>query len=239
MSNAVWAMGTTLKKDGVAIAELTSISGLDLDSDELDVTSLDSTGGYEEVIQTIRRTGTVSLEGNFVPGDVGQQALMDDYLDGTVGDYTITFPKDLATEWSFQAFVKKPVATEASVDDKVTFSAELRVTGQPSLNITQSGNLTDLSGIEENTEAALTFTPTFDASTYEYVTTVDTTSTWVKFTVTGSDTLEIDGTKVTTATPSDELDLGAAGTITTFSITRQEDGKIPTEYKVYVARASA
>ena len=234
MSNAVWAMGTVLAKSGVPIAELTSISGLDLDSDELDVTSLDSTGGYEEVIQTIRRTGVVALEGNFVPGDAGQQALMDDYLDGTVGDYTITFPEALATAWSFWAFVKKPVATEASVDDKVTFSAELRVTGQPDLLVTHSGNLTGIA----ITTPATAIAPAFNANIYTYVADVADTVETVTFTIGGADTLTVNGVEVNDGVESAAFDLGAEGSVTKFTIARQEAGMIPRQYTVYVARAS-
>ena len=237
MSDAKWSYGTTLSKGATAIGEVTSINGLNLDSDEIDVTHLTSPGGYEEVIQTIRRTGTVSIEGNFVPGDTGQAALMTDYLSGSIDTYTIAFPDEMATEWEFDAFVKSAPSTEASVDGKVAFSAELRVTGQPALNIDFSGNLTDLTGIEQETTAALTFTPAFAVGTYEYVVAVNTASTWVKFTVTGTDTLTIDGEEVNTGVESDELALGAAGTVTTFEIARQETNKIPRRYTVHVARA--
>ena len=240
MTEAVWAHGTVLKKGSTAIAELTNINGLNLDSDEIDVTHLESPGGYEEIIQSIRRTGVVSIEGNFVPGDPGQAALMADYLAGTVAAYTIDFSgAGLGAEWNFDAYVKMAPSTEAETAGKIPFSAELRVTGQPSLDLTYSGNLTDLSGIEQNTGAALTFSPTFAVGTYEYVVSVNTASTWVKFTVTGADTLTIDGTTVTTAVQSDELDLGAAGSVTKFVIARQETGKIKRRYTVHVARASA
>ena len=72
MSHATWAFGTKLLKGATPICELSAINGLNLTSDEIDVTSHCSEGGYEEVIQTIRRTGTVSLEGNFYPGDPGR-----------------------------------------------------------------------------------------------------------------------------------------------------------------------
>ena len=239
MTEAQWAYTTTISKGGVTIAEVTSIGGLELDSDEIDVTHLMSPGGYEEVIQTIRRTGVVTLEGNFVPGDAGQADLMADYLSGAVHEYKITFPAAMATEWTFDAFVKKAPSTEVNMDGAVSFSAELRVTGQPTLDITYSGNLTALAGIEENTAAALTFSPVFAVDRYEYVVSVNTASTWVKFTVTGADTLAINGTTVTTGVESDELALGAAGSVTEFRITRKETGKIATTYVVNVARAAA
>ena len=233
MSDAKWSYGTTLSKGATAIGEVTSINGLNLDSDEIDVTHLTSPGGYEEVIQTIRRTGTVSIEGNFVPGDTGQAALMTDYLSGSIDTYTIAFPDEMATEWEFDAFVKSAPSTEASVDGKVAFSAELRVTGQPALNIDFSGNLTGL------TFATLTegLSPAFAAGVYEYTGAVANTTDEVTITVEGADDLTVNGTEVTTATPAD-FDLGAAGTVTQFVIARQETNKIPRRYYVSIARQS-
>ena len=237
-TEAKWAFGTALKKGATEIAELTNINGLDLDSDEIDVTNHQSPGGYEEIIQSIRRTGVVTLEGNFVPGDTGQADLMADYLSGVRSAYTIDFSgAGLSAEWNFDAYVKKAPSTEAPVDGKIPFSAELRVTGEPSLDVTYSGNLTALAGIEQETTAALTFTPAFAAGTYEYVVAVNTASTWVKFTVTGDDVLTIDGTTVATGVESGELALGAAGSVTEFIIARKETGKIPRRYTVHVARA--
>jgi predicted secreted protein len=238
VTDAMWAYTTTLSKGGVTIGELTSIGGLELDSDEIDVTHLLSPGGYEEVIQTIRRTGVVTLEGNFVPGDAGQADLMTSYLSGAVETYKITFPVAMATEWTFDAFVKKAPSTEASMDGAVSFSAELRVTGQPSLDITQSGNLSALTGTEEEGGAALTFVPAFAAARYNYVVAVNTASTYVEFTVTGADSLAINGTAVT-STVASRHNLGAAGSVTEFRITRKESGKIATTYVVNVARAAA
>ena len=235
MSEARWAHGTVLRKGMVEIGEINNINGLDLDSDEIDVTHLQSPGGFEEVIQSIRRTGVVTLEGNFVPGDAGQAALMSDYLDRTIAAYTIDFSgAGIAAEWNFTAFVKKPVATEAPYDDKVPFTAELRVTGQPSLDIDYSGNLTGLSVSDPVT----TLAPLFNAAIYEYVTDVADTVENVKFTVTGADTLTVNGTEVATGVESGDFALGAAGSVTTFIVARKETGKIPQRYTVHVARAS-
>ena len=236
MSQARWAHGTVLRKGMVEIGEISNINGLDLDSDEIDVTHLQSPGGYEEVIQSIRRTGVVTLEGNFVPGDAGQAALMEDYLNRTIAAYTIDFSgAGIAAEWNFTAFVKKPVATEAPHDDKVPFSAELRVTGQPSLDIDYSGNLTGLA----ITTPATTIAPAFNATIYEYVADVADTVENVTFTVTGADTLTVNGTEVDTGVESGNFALGAAGSVTKFIVARQEAGKVPRRYTVHVARASA
>lgn len=237
MTEAKWAYGTTLKKGSQKIAELTNINGLDLDSDEIDVTHLESPGGYEEVIQTIRRTGVVTIEGNFVPGDPGQADLMADYLSGDVESYTIDFSAaGIACEWNFDAYVKKAPSTEAPVDGKIPFSAELRVTGQPSLDLDYSGTITTIA----ITDPVTTLVPAYSADINAYVADVASGVSEIKFTVTeaGAGTLSVDGTAVSTGVESSAFALGAAGSVTSFTVARKETGKIPRRYTVYVARAS-
>lgn len=239
-TEAKWAYGTQLKKGAVAIAELTNINGLDLDADEIDVTNHDSPGGFEEVIRTIKRTGVVSLEGNFVPGNDGQAALMADYLtiDGNPSSYTIDFsPTGLEAEWNFTAFVKKAPSTEAPVDGKIPFSAEIRVTGEPSLDLGYSANLAALAITTPVTAIA----PAFAADYYEYVADVATGTTDVRFTIEGAHDVTINGVLVASDGVSETGDfaLGAAGSVTTFTVAHKEAGKIPRRYKVHVARAAA
>lgn len=235
MSHATWAFGTQLLKDGVPICELTSIDGLALTSDEIDVTSHCSPGGYEEVIQSIRRTGSVTLEGNFYPGDPGQAALMADYLTGVVGDYKIKFPAAMACEWSFQAFVKSAPSTSAPIDGQVPFSAELRVTGQPSLDL---GNTADLTGIVVTTGAIV---PTFAGDTYAYTATIAADQSTVTVTPTGagSGVITVDGIVVGSGQPSGAITLGAVGSTTICTIVAKGANKIAKTYTLYLHRLAA
>ena len=70
MSNAKAGVGTLFRRwSGTAwvnIAEINSISGPNMSRDTIDVTSLDSTGGYREFIPGFRDGGTVQLAMNFV-----------------------------------------------------------------------------------------------------------------------------------------------------------------------------
>ena len=235
-SEAKWAHGVVLKKGATAIAELTRIGDFPLDSDEIDVTHLTSPGGFEEVLQTIRRTGVLPLDGNFVPGDPGQADLYASYYSGGVEGYTVDFTgAGISAEWNFDGFVKSYATGEATVEGKLGFTAEIRITGQPSLDIDYSGNLTGLA----ISDPVTTLAPAFGATVYEYVADVATGVENVKFTVTGGDVLTVDGVTVTTATESGNFALGAAGSVTTFVVARKETGKIPRRYTVHVARASA
>jgi len=226
MSEAKWAFGTALLKGAVPIAELTNINGLDLDSDEIDVTHHQSPGGYEEIIQSIRRTGVVTLEGNFVPDDPGQEDLMADYLSGVRSAYTIDFSgAGLSAEWNFDAYVKKAPSTEAPVDGKIPFSAELRVTGQPSLDIDYAPVFTAI------TTSAGTLIPTFANDVFQYYVEIAAASTDIG--ATGTGTIFIEGAEVASATIS--LGIGETRTV---AVESRATGEITRRAKVQVSRVS-
>lgn len=235
MSHATWAFGTQLLKGGVPICELTNITGLSVTSDEIDVTSHCSPGGYEEVIQSIRRTGSVSIEGNFYPGDPGQAALMADYLTGAIANYTIKFPESMACEWNFTAFVKSAPSTSAPVDGQVPFTAELRVTGQPTLDLGYTPNLTGLS------VTAGTIAPTFDGAVYSYTATIAADQDTVTVTPVGasSGVITVDGIVVGTGQASGNISLGAAGTTTICTVVAKAANKIPVTYTIYLHRLAS
>lgn len=114
------------------IASLTSITGLDLSADDVDVTAHDSADGYREFVQGLRDGGTVSIEGNFT-AVASQEALKDLFDGGEVVAMEIAFPESLA-EWQFNGYVNA-LSTSAPMDDKVSFSASIKITGKPVLSI--------------------------------------------------------------------------------------------------------
>lgn len=123
------AMGTTIKKtDGVAIAGLTSISGLDLSADTIDVTTLSSEGGYREFTSSFRDAGEVSISGYF--DYTSHSPLLDDFQAGTTGAYVITFPN--GSTWTFDAVVVG-FSTGAELEDLISFEGTLKVSGEPTL----------------------------------------------------------------------------------------------------------
>jgi predicted secreted protein len=114
-----------------AIANLTNIGGLDLSSDEIDVSDHDSADGYREFIQGMKDGGSVSLEGHFT-NDVSQTDLLDLFDSGAVVAMSIAFPDNLAT-WTFNGFVSG-IGTDAPSDDKLGFTASVKVSGKPTLS---------------------------------------------------------------------------------------------------------
>ena len=124
---ATGAMGTVLKYNNAVVGKLTSVGEIAPESEELDVTTLDSAGGYREFIQGYRDSGTVELTGFHEKGNAGQAALRAAYDSGAAGSVEVSFPD--GTVVSFRAFVKGYTLGAAEVDGAVGFGAVLRVTG--------------------------------------------------------------------------------------------------------------
>lgn len=145
MTNALAGMGTLIERsDGnpttptwTPIGEVVNIGGLQLSADTADVTSHDSDaiGGWEEVIATVLRTGTISLEINFDPDGPTHQMVIKDLANKRLAEWRITFPD--TTEWSFDALV---TAFEPSMPsgDKLSGSVTLKPTGQPTLDVSNA-----------------------------------------------------------------------------------------------------
>jgi len=137
----VRALGTKLKigeTSPVTVAQLTSISGLELSADTIDVTTLDSDGGYREFIGGFKDGGEVSIEGIFDPTTgKGQKELYDLFESGDVEDFVIEFPTNIGASWQFKGVVTG-ISTSASLEDPLSFSATIKVSGKPTLTISGS-----------------------------------------------------------------------------------------------------
>lgn len=132
------ALGTKLKigkTTSTPVAGLTSIGGLELSADSIDVTTLDSEGGYREFIAGLKDAGEVSLEGYLNPKTgKGQKELYDLFESGDVEDFIIEFPSDLGASWEFKGVVTG-FSTSADLEDPLSFSATIQVSGKPTLTI--------------------------------------------------------------------------------------------------------
>lgn len=136
-SNAFSGVGATLELgDGAssesftAIAEVNSIDGPNISVDTIDVTSLDSTGGYREFIASFIDGGEVTAEFNFT---------LDGYDDLKVvleararRNFQIVLPDTGSTTFSFSALVTA-LGVSVPKDDKVTASMSLKISGQVTL----------------------------------------------------------------------------------------------------------
>lgn len=236
------AFGSTLSWNSTALAEVANITGPTLSIDPIDVTTHDSTSGFREYIAGLRDGGEVTVEGNFISSDAsGQIALVTDAKAGTVREMIITGPTAAAFTWTANALCTRFEQTNPH-DGKLGFSATFKITGVPTLAVTTSGNLTDLSGIEENEGAALVFTPAFAAAKKTYNVTINTSSTYIKVTPTLAGAtiyLYIDGVysqSVASGAQSGTLAVTDAA-VTKISLAVKETGKVANWYYINVYTA--
>lgn len=114
------------------VGSLASIGEITCDSEEIDVTTLDSKDGYREYIQGYRDAGMIALEGYHAKDDAGQAVLRGAYESGKSGDAIVTFPDGSSV--GFKAYVKSYTLGAAKVDGAVGFGAVLRITGSVTFN---------------------------------------------------------------------------------------------------------
>lgn len=231
------SVGTVIKIGLDAIANLSSIGSPSITQEEIDVTTLDSAGGYREFIAGFKDPGEVSISGFFEPTDAGQAALYAALESGDLQDFEIIYPADLGASWSFQGVVTGYNVT-TDVGEAVGFEATIRVSGKPTLNLSDSSGLTGLS----LTGTGGTLAPTFDNAKYTYTYSgVSATSVTVTATAANHELrLYIDGVfsqNLTSgqASASIPVTLNVAKKLT---IIAQEAGKAPKIYEVVVLKTS-
>ena len=127
-------LGTTLTKtkSGVestdlVVADLTSIGEIGVESEEIDVTTLDSTGGFREFIAGSKDSGEVAISG-IIKSESSMETLLALANSQAVEEWTVE--TDSGSTWVFDAFVKSFKEGEASVDGVRTFSMTLRISGE-------------------------------------------------------------------------------------------------------------
>jgi len=137
-TNAISGVGASFKRgDGTsnesftAVAEVNSISGPSMSRAFIDVTSLDSAGGYREFISAFRDPGEVSLVMNFT--HQGYEDMKDDFDTDTSVNYQIVLPDSAATTLEFAAYVTD-LPLDVPLDDKITINVTLKVSGAISVS---------------------------------------------------------------------------------------------------------
>lgn len=160
---AVRSVGTVIRIGTNAIGDLSSIGSPSITQEEIDVTTLDSEGGFREFIAGFKDPGELNISGFFVPADVGQIAVYEAMESGEIQDFEIIYPPQLGASWTFQGFVSSFTIT-AETDEAIGFEATIRVSGKSTLNFSSSAGISGLTV----TGAGGTLSPTFDAGTNYY-----------------------------------------------------------------------
>ena len=133
------AIGSKLSVKGegdsfTPIANLTSIGEIGLESDEIDVTTLDSLDDFKEYIGGAKDGGTIDLEGNIVT-DAGLTQLYALANSRELKEFKVEYPtktgENTPASWTINGYVASCKDGEKTVDGLLTFSAGIRVSGAP------------------------------------------------------------------------------------------------------------
>ena len=135
MSNAIAGVGTEFRRwngsNWVNIAEINSITGPGKTRDTIDVTSLDSTGGYREFIGGFRDGGTVTLPMNFTRSTY--ELMNTDFESDVLQNYEILLPDAELTSFEFEGLVTE-LGLGVPADDKISADVTIKISGQVVIN---------------------------------------------------------------------------------------------------------
>lgn len=232
--------GSTVSWNGTLIAHCKDIPFPSLTRDKVDFSNMDSADQFEEIKVGLGHAGEVPFDVIFIPGDAGQAAAIADFLSGTVREMIITGPVAAAFTWTCNAYITG-VGGSMPTNDGIVMNLTLSLTGKPVLAVTTSANITSLTGIEENTGAALDFIPNFAGATVIYNVLVNTASTWIKLTVTDATAtitvtaLGVSSTLVS-GVQSGAIVIGAADTMTAVTVKVKDSNKVAKTYTFNIAR---
>ena len=134
---AVNAFGTVLAyHDGssfVDVANVTSVSAPSMSRDSIETTHHTSTGGFRTYIPGLKDAGTVSLDINWEKSQASHSALYTQITTQVVnGQYRVVFPGSPTSTFTFYGHVTDFSVT-APVDDKLTASVTIKLSGKPTL----------------------------------------------------------------------------------------------------------
>lgn len=127
------AYGTLLKKAGTTIAQVSSLSGPNLQAETIDVTTHDSASAIREFVSGLIDGGEITGSLVFDPNVATNIGLYNDLVARTSASYTIVYPFTGGVETvTFTAYVTGFGPIEAQPDGAVTAPFTLKVAGAPS-----------------------------------------------------------------------------------------------------------
>ena len=123
---------TTGTATTATLTNVTNISGLDSDTEQIDVTSHDSSGAYREFVASFIDAGEVQFDLNFNPNEVTHRATTGGILwlrdQRIAAPWVLKFPGTPSHKVSFQGFVKS-APLDLPFDDKQSATVTVKLTG--------------------------------------------------------------------------------------------------------------
>lgn len=116
----------------VTVGEINSVSGPSISRDAVDATHSESPEKYREFIPGLKDGGDVTCELNMVPGSAGTTLLLSQLDKDVPSACQILLPTTPAYAWTFEAILTG-FEPDHPVEDKMTASVTLKITGKPTL----------------------------------------------------------------------------------------------------------
>lgn len=120
---------TTTSTGTMSIAYIRSISGPNSDINDVDTTTLDTTGGCRTFIAGLIDAGEVTCELAYDPSVESHKTLGTRFKARTAHTYTITDPSTTSGS-AFTGYIKS-MSREIPLDDMITCSVGFKVSGNP------------------------------------------------------------------------------------------------------------
>ena len=134
MSNAIAGVGASFQRENdsssgvyTPIAEVTNITGPGMTRDTIDVTNLDSIGGYREFIAGFRDGGEMVLTMNFTVNGYEQTHL--DFANDNTINYQLVLPDAGAYTLGFAGLVTAMPLT-VPTDTQIMMDVTIKITGE-------------------------------------------------------------------------------------------------------------
>jgi hypothetical protein len=115
------------------IAQVSSLSGPNLQADTIDVTTHDSVNATREFVSGLIDAGEFTVGLIFDPNVVTHTAMWNDLVARTSASFGLHFPTLLAMSWGFEGFVTGFGPIEAQPDGAVTTTVTIKLSGAPNV----------------------------------------------------------------------------------------------------------
>ena len=179
--------GSTITWNAATPAELTKIGGIKISGKKVDVTNFDSPDDFREYLIGLFETDDIPLEGNYIPGDTAQAAMLTDFLARTTRAVVITLPATIGTvTCSFNAKLTNWEIGDLEDEKAVSWKATINVIGKPAISVGASTGLTTPFFTVTGSGGAGVIAPVAAGAVYSYIVTLVGGSTWYTITPTAT-----------------------------------------------------
>ena len=229
---------TPLSGAAITIGEVTGFGGPELAADSIDLVAHDATSRYREFVQGLRDGGEITIEGNHVPGDAGQAAVLAHFDAATAAAerprMELYFPD--ASSWQIVAMCTRYKAADSPHEGKLGFSASFKLTGKPAFGASQAAGLTTT--FFALSEGDGTVAPSKASATYAY--TAEVANGISSLTITpvsaAGDTIYVEAEELNSAEESSAISLSVGAN--TLTVVVEQDGLTYARYEIVVTRAA-